>query len=239
MTMRVGLILLMLALVAALFAAFRSYHNRQFDDPATFAAMPVSLEDTGDWKNYTSDTYGFTFRYPANYFLAPTSTVDALSLRQNTYSAEECRTAGQRIGMRLYRLGQITGLGSLSLTESTTVGDIQQHFLAEKRGARVTRTAYRRDINGHDTLLCVARAPGEMAWLTGGIYEVFIYGVYENKNGERILAILSNNAGGTPHTPDRALRRDMLRVFHTLRWAPSAAIGESPDETAAAGSPAR
>jgi len=57
----------------------------------------------------------------------------------------------------------------------------------------------------------------ESPMMTGGIYEVYILGEHETEEDGRILAVMSNNAGGTPHTRDRSLRRETLYMFNSLR----------------------
>jgi hypothetical protein len=218
MTRNVGLTLLGGAILAVLAIGFRIEKNRHFDAPANYVSLPVYLGNTTHWKTYNSDTYGLTFKYPVNYFLTPNSAADRIALRQNTYTAAECKTLGKRIGIRLYRIGDISSIDSLRLTKETTLGDIQEHRQAEKHSSQVRQTTYRRGIYGQDFLICVMCAPGEAPWLTGGIYEVEIYAIYETGDGGRVLLKMSNSSGGTPHTGDRALRRDMLYILHTLRW---------------------
>jgi len=213
----------LLALLVIVWSFYQEHVHQQYDLPAKFAGMPVSLQNIQDWKTCRNELYGFEIKYPENYFLCQHS-VDRISLRQNTTSEEECRTAGKRIGLHVYRLGQVTGIGlgsySIQLTQDTTVEDIAQQFLPDDNRSmvRVLRTCHPRKINGNDAIVCTITAPGEMPWLTGGIFEVFVLSIYETKDGERILVKVSNDAGGTPHKGDRALRRDVLRVFHTFRW---------------------
>ena len=70
-------------------------------------------------------------------------------------------------------------------------------------------------------LICTLRAPGEAPELTGGIFEVFVLGIHDLADGKRMLVQMDNTAGGTPYTVDRELRRDVLWIFHTLRWTSS------------------
>ena len=127
-----------------------------------------------------------------------------------------------RIGLDLFRLGKISriSLGSrpIDLTENSTVEDIAEQFFQGENRPAVLLTRHFRNINGIATTICTIRAPGESPFLHGHIFEVYILGVYVTANGERFLAILSNSAGGTPRIGDRALRRDLLLMFHTLTW---------------------
>lgn len=186
--------------------------------------MPVSTEGRDGWKEYHDERFGFSMKYPQGYFHDPKHTT-FLSLRQDTTSAEECRTSGKRIGVHIQPLGRGTALRlagcSITLTSDATVADIEQQFLSEDakdRRPAVHRTCHRRGINGTPGIICTLRAPGEAPMLTGGIYEVYVLGIFDVADGKRILVQMNNVAGGTPHTGDRKLRRDVLRVFHTLRW---------------------
>ena len=230
---KIVIAILSVGLVVVLLVGWRGWRGRH-DDPARLAAIRVTLEDTRHWRTYRYEHFGLELKYPENYFLAKTSDFDAakgfgyITLRQDARSAEDCKTLGKRIGAHVYRLGQVSGIGlggrSVKLTPATTVADIEGQFLADDNRPQVRRNCHRREINGVDAIVCTSQAPGENAWLTGGIYDVFVLGVYERANGERLLVKISNNAGGTPHTGDRALRRDTVRVFHTLRWG----AGETP-----------
>jgi hypothetical protein len=214
----IGLAALALVMLVVLPLAYRIFQNQQNDDPATFATQPISTQGMDRWKTYNSDLYGLRFEYPANYFLAPTSNAKSIYLRQNTYSAAECKTVGKRIGLHFYRLGEVTGIGTIKLTEETAVADIEKQFLEKDDRPQVIRNCFRRNLNGNDAIVCVTQAPGEMPFLTGGIYEVSVFAVFEMEGGERILVKMSNSGGGTPYTGDRALRNDVLRVSHTLHW---------------------
>jgi len=230
MSKKIAATIISIALLIVLFIGWRMYQYQQYDVPANFATLPISTQNIRGWKTYHNEHFGFEIKYPDYYFLARTSDFNHTSnfgyilLRQHPVSAEEGKTSysGEGISLYMYRLGQVTSFGisgdSIKLTKETTADDIAQQFLEDDNRPLVRRDCHRRDINGNNTIICTIRAPGEMPLLTGGIFEVFILGVYEMENGERILARMSNNAGGTPYTGDRALRRDMLRVFHTLRW---------------------
>jgi len=54
--------------------------------------------------------------------------------------------------------------------------------------------------------------------VTSGIFEVFVLGIFNMEDGERILVQMTNSAGGTPYKCDRSLRYDVLRIFQTLQW---------------------
>ena len=216
------------ALLIALLVGWGLHRRRQYDVPATFATMSISAEDTRGWGAYHDDEFGFDVSYPPNYSLAPAiysthkSNLCHVSFRRGAASSGGRRTAGKGVSLHAYRLGQITGMGlggrSIKVTRETTLADIAQQFMADDNRPLVRRTCHRRDINGNQTIVCTIRAPGEQPLLTGGIFQVFVLGVYEMGNGDRVLVQMSNNAGGTPYTGDRAIRRDVLRVFHTLRW---------------------
>ncbi|WP_319522890.1 hypothetical protein [uncultured Desulfosarcina sp.] len=225
-TIRIG------SVVLAVVIGWWLYAQHRYDDPDAFARMPVSTAGMGNWNEYHDAHFGFEIKYPQNYFLDQKYAADTtsasptrfLSLRQNTTSEEECRTIGKRIGVHILRLGRVTGFNlagcSIKLTENTRVADIEQQFLTEAskdHRPKVQRTCYRRDINGNDSIVLTKCAPGEAPGLTGGIFEVYVLGIHETGDGERILVRMDNTAGGTPHTGDRALRRDVLRIFHTLR----------------------
>jgi len=217
-----------LVLVIVLYVGWRRYVHPSdavspsYDDPATFATMPITPQEANSGKVYRNERFGFEIKYPENYFLDPSTSSDRyISLRQDTTSAGQCKTSGKRIGLNVCRLEQdgSTTLGgySIALTQDSTVNDIAPQFVRPDNRPLVQRNCYQRVINGTTALICTLRAPGEAVARTGGIYEVFVLGVHEMKNGERILIRVSNDAGGTPYTGDRALRRDVLRVFHTLR----------------------
>jgi len=201
--------------------------EKYIDDPANFAIMPISTRYIHGCKTYHNEEYGFEIKYPDNYFLVPSSSSERISLRENTSSAEECKTQGKRIGVYVYRLGktprgEICGIGLggyfIKLTKESTLDDIAHQFLVDGNRPLVRRNCYQRVINGNFILICTLLAPGESPERTGGIFNVFVLGIYEMKNGERILVKVCNDDGGTPYTVDRALRHDVLQVFHTLRW---------------------
>ena len=189
--------------------------------------MSVVAEDMDDWKEYHDQQLGFGIKYPRHYFHDPQHTT-YLSLRQNTTSAEECRTLGKRIGVHVRQLrpGMAFDVAGclIELTGDTTLADIERQFLAadskDDRPA-VRRTCHRRNINGTPSLICTLRAPGEAPELTGGIFEVFVLGIHDLADGKRMLVQMDNTAGGTPYTIDRQLRRDVLWICHTLRWTSS------------------
>ena len=203
------------------------YPKNKYDDPAYFAAMPVSTKGMDDWKEYHDKQFDFSIKYPPNYFLDPISTTH-LSLRQNTASVEECRTLGKRIRVRVWQLGRISRFSSSGFTirptEDMTLSDLEQQILAqdlEDRRPAVRKTCHRRNINGTPGLVRTVRAPGESPMLTSGIFDVYVFGIYDMADGKRFLVMMDNTGGGTPYTRDRELRRDVLRVFHTLRWTSS------------------
>jgi hypothetical protein len=195
----------------------------------TALAVPMFAENAKDWKTYRNKSFGLEIKYPASYFLCPEREqagarrvdFDYVTLRQNTASAAECRTIGKRIGFYMYRLGgalefNLSGK-TIRLTEETTADDIAERFLKGDNRPAVRRSCDSQDIHGTKAVICRVRAPGEAPGITGGIAEVFALGIFEMENGERILAQMSNDAGGTPHARDRALGRDVVRIFQTLR----------------------
>lgn len=195
---------------------------QKYDIPAHFAKMPVSTQNMNDWKSYHNEKYGFEIKYPRNYYLDPKSNYDYISLRQNTTSAEECKKLGMRIGLRVYRLEQGNihlGGNVIQFNKDLNMDDIARQFLAGDNRPLVRRECYKRDINGNNILICILNAPGEDPLLTGGIYEVEVFGFYQLKNGDRVLINVNNEDGGTPHTVDRMLRRDLLRILFTIRWS--------------------
>jgi hypothetical protein len=186
----------------------------RYDDPADFATMPVSTKGMDDWKEYHDEQIGFSIKYPPNYFLDPKH-ARYLSLRQNT--------TGKGIRIRIWQLGRTSFSGGpIKLTEDTTVSDLERQIMAEDledRRPAVRRTCHRRKINGTPYLVRTKRAPGESSVLTSGIFEVYVFGIYDMADGKRFLVMMDNTFGGTPYTRDRKLRSDMLRVLHTLRWS--------------------
>ena len=118
------------------------------DDPAAFATMSVVAEDMDDWKEYHDQQLGFGIKYPRHYFHDPQHTT-YLSLRQNTTSAEECRTLGKRIGVHIRQLGpgmafDLAGC-FIELTGDATVADIERqfHVACAGRSARADRGDFR------------------------------------------------------------------------------------------------
>ena len=228
MRKKILIAIISIASFAVFFVGWHVYNSVKYDDPDNFANVPVSMKDMNGWKSYQNEYFGFEIKYPENYFLAQksdfnsTTNIGHVSFRQGTSSQEGHRTLGKRIGLHIFRLGPVTGISLggnfIKVNKDTTVSDIAQQFLEGNKKTLVQRTCHYRDINGNNTIICIIRAPGEIPSLTGGIFEVFVLGVYEMENGERILVQMSNSAGGTPYTGDRTLRLDVLRIFHTYRW---------------------
>ena len=206
MRKKILIAIISIASFAVFFVGWHVYNSVKYDDPDNFANVPVSMKDMNGWKSYQNEYFGFEIKYPENYFLAQKSDFNSTT----------------NIGLHIFRLGPVTGISLggnfIKVNKDTTVSDIAQQFLEGNKKTLVQRTCHYRDINGNNTIICIIRAPGEIPSLTGGIFEVFVLGVYEMENGERILVQMSNSAGGTPYTGDRTLRLDVLRIFHTYRW---------------------
>jgi len=220
------IIILFLAII--LFAGWRIYLYRQYDVPDNFAYKSIAIKDDSSWEIYHNEPFGFEIKYPENYYLAHTSDFNNqssfgyISLRQNTSSADEAKTVGKRIGLYVYRPRKVSGISvggyPIQLNRETTLDDIAQQFLVDDNRPAVLRNCYQREINGTEAIICIKRAPGEMPMVTSGIFEVFVLGIFNMEDGERILVQMTNSAGGTPYKCDRSLRYDVLRIFQTLQW---------------------
>ncbi|MBU2572628.1 MAG: hypothetical protein KKH28_00915 [Elusimicrobia bacterium] len=196
--------------------------------PLIAACSPVPADNI-PWKTYHNEPFGLEIRYPGGYFLcsegkqagARRPDFDYITLRQNTASAADCRTVGKRVGFYMYRLGRVLEFSlsgkRIKLTKRTTVDEIAEQYLKDDNRPMVRRACESKDLNGRKAVICTERAPGEAAGRTSGIYEIHALTIFEMKNGERILARIANDAGGTPYTRDSALRDDVTRIFNTLR----------------------
>jgi len=195
--------------------------NKTFDNPANFAKLAIPTEGTEDWVVYESSQHGYTLRYPQGYLLVEGKS-GIISLKQNGASDGDPRSVGKRIGLSVYGLPSRTTLNAggrkVDLRKASTLEDIEQQLTGPVSGVNEEGFVARRRFDRHEALVCVVRVPGESAMMTGGIYEVYILGEHETEGDGRVLAVMSNNAGGTPHTRDRSLRRDLLYIFNTLHW---------------------
>lgn len=176
------------------------------------------------WKTYHNEQYGFTIKYPENYF-QDTRFSSRLSLRQNTTSMEECiKSSGLRIGVSWYILGEDTTVNlngyQIKLSKTTTIEDIGKYFTDPELDSRklVLRSCVMHNCAGNTAAVCTIHAPGEAPDRNGGIFEIYIMGIYEIGEGDRLLLQISNDAGGTPHVKDQEFNRDIFRVLPTLSW---------------------
>jgi hypothetical protein len=218
---------LVIAILSVAFATILGFtwsvvRHQSVDDPESYAKLELSIEDPEGWPIYTNDRYGFELRYPPNYQVVKDQP-DYVALRQNGDAAGDPDTIGKRIGLRVYDLASKhkinVGEKRFALDGTTTLDGIEQ-LLAEDAGKPANRAFFnhRRRFDGHDAIISIVRATGEMPLLTGGLYKVDILGMYETTPGRRVLIAMSNDAGGTPHLRDRTLRRDLLQMYSTLRW---------------------
>jgi len=211
----------MIVLVWILAIGWSIVRIKILDKPANYAKLPIAAQDTADWPVYKSSRHGYTLQYPSEYLLTE-GTSGIIALKQNGASAEDPRSIGKQIGLSIYGLPSRTTLraggGKVDLRNVSTLDDVERQLAESGSDAQSQGFITRRRFDGHDALVCVLRVPGESPMMTGGIYEVYILGEHETEGDGRVLAVMSNNAGGTPHTRDRSLRWDLLYIFNTLHW---------------------
>jgi hypothetical protein len=210
-----------MALVVVLLIGGSIVRVKILDNPANFAKLPIPGQNTDDWSVYESSRHGYTIRYPQGYLLTEGQS-GSIALKQPGAATEDPRSVGKRIGLSIYRLPSrttlIAGGRKLDLRNASTLDELERQLAGPESTTTGQGFIIRRHFDEREALVCVLRESGENSFMTGGIYEVYILGEHEMERDERVLAVMSNNAGGTPHTHDRSLRRDMLNIFNTLHW---------------------